>query len=136
MSQPIPIDAARSLAETHGFTRLVIWAYAAGYGQHVTTWGGPALRDSHLAAEAGNAIKAAAGWAEDESRAIPQSFLALFAEFDAALSDQITKGTLQKGTVLAILALFRDVVRARDPQLAEQLIPTRCEAAAQPQPEL
>ncbi len=129
---PVPIDAAERIASFFAKNQVVIWSYDRVHGQqHVTTWGGPALGDSLRAAEAGNAIKRLAGWQENFCTAVPQSFVQLFGDLDEALESMITDKVLHKGTVLAVLGILRDLVRTRDPQIAEQLIPSRCESAPQ-----
>jgi len=54
---------------------------------------------------------------------------AVVTDSETQLAEQIRSGVLHKGTVLATLMLLRDGIRARDPQLAEQLVMPRCEAA-------
>ena len=53
----------------------------------------------------------------------------IFAEAEPKLAAEIRRGALDKGTVLAVLMTLRDAIRARDPQLAEQLVMPACETA-------
>lgn len=125
---PVEIEEAKRIAMAHGLEQIVVWSFRTGQGQHVTTWGDP-LRHSALAAEAGNHVKRAAGWPPEKCQDLPGSLVDLFAAADSALAPDIRNGVLHKGTVLATLLAIRDVVRERDPQLAERFIPTACEAA-------
>lgn len=126
--QPIEIPEAEALGQAHGLHQIVIWQFREGVSQHVTTWGEP-LRHSLLAAEAGNHVKRAAGWPENYCQDLPASLAKLFHSADVSLANDIRSGTLHKGTVLATLLVFRDLIALSDPQLAEQLIPQVCEAA-------
>lgn len=126
--RPIEIEKARQLAIAHGLEQIVVWSFRTGHGQHVTTWGEP-VRHSALAAEAGNHVRRAAGWPPEKCQDLPASLIDLFAAADSALAPEIRNGVLHKGTVLATLLALRDVVRERDPELAEKLIPSACEAA-------
>jgi len=125
--QPITIEEAKALAESHGLHQLVVWHFREAIGQHVTTWGEP-LRHSALAAEAANHVKSAAGW-QGQDQALPLSLATLFGDWEQALATEIRRGTLHKGTVLAALMMLRDCMRLRDPVLAEQLVMVECEAA-------
>lgn len=128
--QPVPIEAAKRIAEEFAKNQVAIWTYDNAHRtQHVTTWGGPALGDSLRAAEAGNAIKRAAQWADPDCHALPESLADLFDRWDAAVSAEVAGGNFHKATALAVMTFFRDVARDRAPQLADQLIPTRTEAA-------
>ncbi|MEA3211288.1 MAG: hypothetical protein QOE70_4345 [Chthoniobacter sp.] len=126
--RPVAVEEARQIAELHGIEQIVVWSFRTDEGQHVTTYGHP-LGNSLRAAEAGNVIKIAAGWPPELAQALPHSLAELFAALDVVLAAEICNGSLAKGTVLATLTTFRDAVRERDPELAEPLIPTACEAA-------
>lgn len=69
---PVEIEEAKQLAIAHGLQQVVIWHFAVGHGQHVTTWGEP-MRHSLQAAEAGNHVKSAAQWPLEEALALPTS---------------------------------------------------------------
>jgi hypothetical protein len=58
----IPIKEARSLAEKHKLTLVVIFGYD-GKSQHVTTYGA-SLEQCGQAADFGNKLKNALGWPE------------------------------------------------------------------------
>jgi hypothetical protein len=128
---PVPIEVAKRIAADFAKHQVVIWTYDAAHRtQHVTTYGGPSLGDSIRAAEAGNAIKRLAKWAESECQALPQSLAEIYGELDAAVSGAIDSGKMERGTALAIFYLFREVIRKRDPHLAEQLTPKLSEGSA------
>lgn len=125
---PVTIEEVKALGESHGLHQIVVWHFREGEGQQVTTWG-PGLHHSALAAEAGNHVKRAAMWPPELCEALPQSLAVLFAEWEQSIAQDIANGVLHKGTVLAALMKLRDSIRARDPQLAEQLVMPACEAA-------
>lgn len=68
---PVSIEEAKAIAEAHGFHEVIVWSYAEGHGQHVTTYGFPAAH-SAAAAKGGNALKKLAGWPDAECGAIPR----------------------------------------------------------------
>ena len=113
-------------------TQVVIWSWGEKEGQHVVTWGGPALGESLRAAEAGNRVKLAAGWPEDQSMALPESLAELLDEVDEHVAEDVTSGVLHKGTALAVLYHLREAIRRRDAGLADKVILERTEAAHTP----
>jgi hypothetical protein len=66
--KPIPIAAARRIAEDYGYDQVVIIARRPGadpdpYGEHVTTYGIDRV-NCDVAARMGNAVKRFMGWPE------------------------------------------------------------------------
>ena len=69
--KPIPIAAARRIAEQYGYSQVVIIARAVGDdgGEHVTTYGIDKA-NCHVAAHIGNFLKyKVMGWREEQDRA-------------------------------------------------------------------
>lgn len=125
----IPWQTAQQFGEQFGKTQVVIWCWGAKDGQHVVTWGGPALEDSLRAAEAGNHVKRAAGWTEDRCKALPESLASLLDDVDETIAEDVASGVLHKGTALAVLYQLREAIRRRDPDLADKVILARTEKA-------
>lgn len=67
----IPISSAKNIADRYEFPEVVIFAYDPETGkQHVTTYG--KTKDQGMdAAKAGNFLKKALGWPEEECQAQP-----------------------------------------------------------------
>ncbi|HEX8313291.1 MAG TPA: hypothetical protein VF614_18335 [Chthoniobacteraceae bacterium] len=127
---PVPIEAAKRIAADFDKQQVAIWTYDAAHRtQHVTTFGGPSLSDSFRAAEAGNAIKRLAKWAESECQALPQSLAQIYGELDVEAANAVENEGADKATVLSMFYLIREVIRRRDPQLAEHLTAERTERA-------
>jgi len=68
---PVSIDDAKAIAEAHGLNEIIVWSFADGEGQHVTTYGFPAPH-SVAAAKGGDQLKKLAGWPDSEWGAIPR----------------------------------------------------------------
>jgi hypothetical protein len=120
---PVTINEAKGIAQSHGLQQIVVWTWAdGGHGQHVTTWGEP-YAHSARAAEAGNAVKAAAGWPEELRKDLPTSLVQLLEAMDRAVAEGIVEGRIHKGSALAVFYAMREAIRAKDPELAEKIIP-------------
>jgi hypothetical protein len=57
--------------------------------------------------------------------------IAAFGVADATLAQEIAKGTLHPGTVLATLLIFRESLGLMSPELAARLVMPMCEGAAE-----
>jgi hypothetical protein len=125
------IESAGTLAKACGAQQIVIWLLSETDGESVVTWGEP-LRHSLLAAEAGNHVKKAAGWAVESRQELPQSLLEVWRDVDTTAAAAIQAGLIDKGHALTVLHLVRDAVATRDPKLGEKLIAQLCEAAEAP----
>jgi hypothetical protein len=69
--KPIPISTARYLSQKFEYPEIVIFAYNPKTGrQHVTTYGKTKAQCLD-AAQAGNYLKKALGWPEEECNAQP-----------------------------------------------------------------
>lgn len=70
--RPIPISAARDIAEEYGKQQVIIVTWDAVHGlTHVTTYG-DTVEACVQAAEGGNRVKAALGWPPEECQAKPR----------------------------------------------------------------
>lgn len=71
MPKKIPIKTAKDISIQYDFPEVVIFGYDPESGvQHVTTYG-KSLDQCADAAKAGNFLKKALGWPENECKAIP-----------------------------------------------------------------
>ena len=69
--KPIPIAAAKRIAEDYDKDQVIILTWDAAHGQtHVTTYG-KTLRDCEQAAEGGNKLKKVLSWPEHLCNATP-----------------------------------------------------------------
>ncbi len=67
----IPISAAKAISKESGYAEVVIFAYDPVTGrQHVTTYG-QTVAQCEDAAKAGNFLKKALGWPEEQTHAKP-----------------------------------------------------------------
>ncbi len=63
-AEVVRIDLARRMAESLGFTQIIVFGHAQECGTVITTWGIDAERSSY-AAHGANYIKKLWGWPED-----------------------------------------------------------------------
>lgn len=83
--KPVPISAAKKLAQDYAKDQVIILTWDAAHGMsHVTTYG-RSVEDCAQAAEGGNRLKKALGWPDELCHAVPKRESHLRSDLAAAL---------------------------------------------------